>query len=99
MADAFSRDDLTRVASLARLALTGDEHELFARQLAQVLDYARQVQSVDTSGVPPTSHPTGAISPLRDDEVRPSLPRDAALSQAPDGDPAAGLFKVPRVIG
>ena len=99
MADAFSRDDLTRVASLARLALTGDEHELFSRQLAQVLDYARQVQSVDTSGVPPTSHPTGAISPLRDDEVQPSLPRDAALSQSPDGDPAAGLFKVPRVIG
>jgi aspartyl-tRNA(Asn)/glutamyl-tRNA(Gln) amidotransferase subunit C len=99
MADAFSREDLTRVATLARLALTGEEHELFARQLAQVLDYARQVQSVDTQQVPPTSHPTGANSPLRDDEVQPSLPRDAALAQAPDADRAAGLFKVPRVIG
>ncbi len=99
MADAFSREDLTRVASLARLALTDDEHELFARQLAQVLDYARQVQSVETSGVPPTSHPTGATSPLRDDEVQPSLARDAALAQAPDAERAAGLFKVPRVIG
>ena len=87
------------MASLARLALTDEEHELFARQLAQVLDYARQVQRVDTSGVPPTSHPTGAISPLRDDAIQPSLPRDAALSQAPEADPAAGLFKVPRVIG
>jgi aspartyl-tRNA(Asn)/glutamyl-tRNA(Gln) amidotransferase subunit C len=99
MADAFSRDDLTRVASLARLALTGEEHELFARQLAQVLDYARQVQSVDTSGVPPTSHSTGALTPLREDEVQPSLPRDSALSQAPEADPVAGLFKVPRVLG
>ncbi len=99
MADAFSRDDLTRVASLARLALTGEEHELFARQLAQVLDYARQVQSVDTSGVPPTSHPTGALTPLREDEVQPSLSRDTALSQAPEADKVAGLFKVPRVLG
>jgi aspartyl-tRNA(Asn)/glutamyl-tRNA(Gln) amidotransferase subunit C len=99
MADVFSREDLRRVASLARLALSDEEHELFARQLAQVLEYARQVQSVDTSGVPPTSHPTGAISPLREDEVQPSLPREAALSQAPEADPAAGLFKVPRVLG
>jgi Asp-tRNA(Asn)/Glu-tRNA(Gln) amidotransferase C subunit len=36
---------------------------------------------------------------LRDDEVRPSLPREASLAAAPDADAAAGLFKVPRVIG
>ena len=87
------------MASLARLGLTDEEHQLFARQLAQVLDYARQVQSVDTTDVPPTSHPTGAVSPMRADEVKPSLPRDVALAQAPDADLVAGLFKVPRVLG
>jgi Asp-tRNA(Asn)/Glu-tRNA(Gln) amidotransferase C subunit len=36
---------------------------------------------------------------MRDDTVVPSLPREASLAAAPDADPAAGLFKVPRVMG
>ena len=95
----FTPDDLARVAQLARVALTPDEQQLFSQQLARILAYAEQVQDVDTEGVPPTSHPTGATSPVRDDSVRPPLPREAALSQAPDADTATGLFKVPRVLG
>lgn len=95
----FTSDDLARIAQLARVALTGDELQLFARQLSEFLASAEQVQQIDTTGIPPTSHPTGASSPLREDVERPCLPREAALEEAPDADRLAGLFKVPRVLG
>jgi aspartyl-tRNA(Asn)/glutamyl-tRNA(Gln) amidotransferase subunit C len=98
MAERFSRGDVARVARLARLELNDEEQDLFARQLAGILAYAEQIQRVPTEGVEPTSH-AGDAAMLRDDEVRPSLPRDASLAAAPDGDAAAGLFKVPRVLG
>ena len=92
-------DEVAHIARLARLGLTADELALFARQLAGILDYAEQLRDVDTTGIEPTSHPLALTAARREDEVRPSLPRDDALRGAPDGDLAAGLFKVPRVIG
>jgi aspartyl-tRNA(Asn)/glutamyl-tRNA(Gln) amidotransferase subunit C len=99
MSETFSRAEVERVARLARLELTADETDLFARQLAGILAYAEQIRGVDTSGIPPTSHALAGAASMRDDEIRPSLPRDAALSAAPDANPGAGLFKVPRVLG
>ena len=99
MAPRFTPEDVQRVAQLAQLELTDSEQALFARQLAEILEYVQQVQNIDTTGVPPTSHPSGNVSPLRDDVAAGSLPRDEILSQAPEADPAAGLFKVPRVLG
>jgi aspartyl-tRNA(Asn)/glutamyl-tRNA(Gln) amidotransferase subunit C len=98
MAEKFSRGDVERVARLARLALNAEEQDLFARQLAGILAYAEQIQRIPTDGVEPTSH-AGDAAMLRDDEVRPCLPREASLAAAPDADPEAGLFKVPRVLG
>lgn len=95
----FTIEDVERVARLARLALTDDEKALFSRQLAHVLAYAEQIQEVDTAGIPPTASTLPPGAALRADDPRPSLPREAALSQAPDADRDAGLFKVPRVIG
>lgn len=92
-------DEVARIAQLARLAITDEELELYSRQLGNILTYAQQLQAVDTSGVPPTSHPLALTAPLREDDIRPSLARDTALSMAPEPDLAAGLFKVPRVIG
>jgi len=97
--DSFSSADVDRLARLARLALTPDETALFSRQLADFLAYAEQVQRVDTSGIVPMSHAIGAPTELRADEVVPSLPRDLSVEPAPGASPAAGLFKVPRVIG
>jgi aspartyl-tRNA(Asn)/glutamyl-tRNA(Gln) amidotransferase subunit C len=94
----FTRADVERVAQLARLELTPDEKDLFARQLAGILAYAEQIQRVSTEGVPPTSH-AGEAAMMRDDEVRPSLPREASLASGPEADVEAGLFKVPRVLG
>jgi aspartyl-tRNA(Asn)/glutamyl-tRNA(Gln) amidotransferase subunit C len=95
----FTREDVERIARLARLELTEAEVALITPQLSSFLAYAEQVQQVDTSGVPPTSHPFGTLGAWRDDRPQASLPRSEALSQAPDADERAGLFKVPRVLG
>lgn len=92
-------DDVNRIAELARLALTDRERDLFARQLADILAYFEQISRVPTEGVAPTSHVQFEQSVLRDDVVRPSLPRDEALANAPDAAKTAGLFRVPKVIG
>ena len=99
MSSALAPEEVERIARLARLSLSTDERDLFARQLTGILQYAEQLREVDTTGVAPTSHPLALSSPLREDDSRPSLPRPDALRAAPDADPAAGLFKVPRVLG
>jgi aspartyl-tRNA(Asn)/glutamyl-tRNA(Gln) amidotransferase subunit C len=94
----LTRADVERIAALARLELTSDEVERFAGQLTSILAYAEQVQQVDTSAVQPEAPPAAAAA-SRDDVLAPSLPRDLLLDQAPAPDRAAGLFKVPRVLG
>ena len=97
MSDILTAADVERIATLARLELTPEETARFAHQLTAILAYADQVQQVDTSSV---AEPAAAAdSRMRDDDLVPSLDRDVILSQAPAADRAAGLFKVPRVLG
>jgi aspartyl-tRNA(Asn)/glutamyl-tRNA(Gln) amidotransferase subunit C len=98
MAPKLSREDVLRVADLARLELTEDEITRFTRQLADVLAYAEDVQRADTSGTPPTSHPLASETAWREDEPVPSLDRGESLERAPQADRTAGLFKVPKVL-
>jgi aspartyl-tRNA(Asn)/glutamyl-tRNA(Gln) amidotransferase subunit C len=94
----LSQQDVKRIADLARLELTPEELTLFTRQLSDILIYVEQIQSLDTSGVAPTSHVLNR--PVdREDQLAPTLPRSAALANAPDAALEAGLFKVPRVMG
>jgi aspartyl-tRNA(Asn)/glutamyl-tRNA(Gln) amidotransferase subunit C len=95
----FTAAQVEAVARLAQLDLTQSEIELFARQLAEFLEYATEVLAVDTTGVEPTAYVVTRPESDRPDEVRPSLNRDAALANAPDPAIGAGLFRVPRVIG
>jgi aspartyl-tRNA(Asn)/glutamyl-tRNA(Gln) amidotransferase subunit C len=99
MAPGFSRAQVEAVAALANLELTESEIELFAKQLGDILEYANQVQSIDTTGVPPTASVVTRHSADRADAIVPSLDRADALANAPDASLQAGLFKVPRVIG
>ena len=96
---AFTRAEIEALAALAHLELDPQEIDLFGRQLSGILDYARQVQEIDTTGVPPTDSVAAQLDADRADVVRPSLPREDALVNAPDAALEAGLFKVPRVIG
>jgi len=99
MATTLTIADVERIAALAMLELTDDEKQLFTKQLADILAYAEQVQAIDTSGVPATAHVLAGQRVEREDEPRPPLAVDEALANAPDADRAAGLFRVPRVIG
>lgn len=98
MSTSLTIADVERVAALAHLELTDHEKALFTRQLANILAYAEQVQAVDTTGVPATAH-VNAHGVERDDTLKPSLPVEEAVANAPDGARDAGLFRVPRVIG
>lgn len=90
-----TEETVEHVARLARLSLTDEERRLFARQLEEILAWAESLQSLDTSLVPPMSHPREAEA-LREDEPREGLERQAAFEAAPEA--ADGLFRVPRVI-
>jgi aspartyl-tRNA(Asn)/glutamyl-tRNA(Gln) amidotransferase subunit C len=91
--------DVERIAALAHLDLTSDEKTRFARQLADILQYAQQLQRVNTDGVPATAHMNAAAGVEREDNLRPSLTPQQAVANAPDAAVEAGLFRVPRVIG
>lgn len=97
MSRRISTEDVAHVATLARLRLTDDELERFTGQLAAVLDHARDVEALDTQGVPPTAHPLPLVNVLRDDVVVPSLDREEVLAQAPAVE--ADRFRVPRILG
>lgn len=99
MASTLGTQDVDRIATLARLALTREERDRFAAQLSDVLRYVEQISHVDTTGVVATSHPLWADAAWRDDQPRPSLPTADALANAPDANRDAGLFRVPKVIG
>ena len=85
------------MARLARLRFSGDELDELAAQLSAVLDHAADVEALDVSGIEPTSHPQPLIDVTRADKVRPSLPRDEVLAQAPSVD--EGQFRVPPILG
>jgi aspartyl-tRNA(Asn)/glutamyl-tRNA(Gln) amidotransferase subunit C len=98
MPSSLSREEVLRIAQLARLELTPAEVELFTRQLAGILEYVEQIRTLDTTGVPPTSQVINEALD-RADDPRPALARDEALAIAPEAATQAGLFKVPRVFG
>jgi len=99
MADRLTRADVDRIATLAHLELSDAEKTLFVQQLSHVLEYAEQIQRIDTTGVPPTAQVLSRMPADRADEPRPGLSNEEALANAPDPSPQTGLFRVPRVIG
>lgn len=93
------RDEVRRIAALAKLEFSESEIDEFTPQFGEILDYVEKLLEVDVEGVEPTSQVglTGeAGAPGREDEPRPSLGADTALANAPD--PGAGHFRVPKVI-
>lgn len=92
----FSSEEVKHVAELVRLHLTDEEIDLFASQLSAVLDYAAQLQEVDTSQVPPTATVLPLRSVMRADVAEPSLPVEDALANAPDRE--GSYFKVHAVL-
>jgi aspartyl-tRNA(Asn)/glutamyl-tRNA(Gln) amidotransferase subunit C len=96
MARPITRADVEHVAQLARLALSEEEITRFTAELGVILEHAEDLASLDLDDVAPTSHPLPLTNVMRPDEVRPPLPRDEVLAQAPDVED--GRFRVPRIL-
>ena len=94
--DPLTRQELAHLARLARLAVTDEELDLFAGQLAVVLDAVARVGEAPVEDVPPTTHAVPMTNVMRPDVVRPSLPRDVVLAGAPAAED--GRFRVPRIL-
>lgn len=84
------------VALLSRLEVPEDQMERVTGQLDSILEYVNMLDRVNTDGVEPTAHVLPLKNVLRPDEVRPSLPRELALSNAPEEED--GYFKVPKIM-
>ncbi len=92
----ISKEQVEHVARLARLEGSEDEKAMFARQLSGILTYMDQLKELDTKGVEPTATVLPTDNVFRDDNVRPSLPQEKALANAPDQ--ADGFFRVPKIL-
>jgi aspartyl-tRNA(Asn)/glutamyl-tRNA(Gln) amidotransferase subunit C len=88
--------DVKYVAHLARIALTPEEEEKFGAQLANILGYIEKLNQLDVGEIEPTAHAVPLVNVFRPDEVRPSLPNEEALRNAPAK--ANGLFMVPKIV-
>ncbi len=88
--------DVKYVAHLARLALTPEEEQKFQAQLGNILGYIAKLNELDVSNVEPTAHAVPLVNVTRADEIRPSLPHDEAMRNAPSQ--VGGLFQVPKIV-
>jgi aspartyl-tRNA(Asn)/glutamyl-tRNA(Gln) amidotransferase subunit C len=104
-----SEKDVAYVADLAHLELTPDERARMLKDLNSILGYIERLDQLDTADVEPMAQVASRYGvskdasmgaafayAMRPDELRPSLPHDEAMSNAPRTD--GTFFKVPKVI-
>jgi aspartyl-tRNA(Asn)/glutamyl-tRNA(Gln) amidotransferase subunit C len=92
----ISREEVERVAELARLSLDDEQAERMTAELDRILDYVEALGELDTSDVEPTSHVLPLPTPLRDDRPEPPLDPELAVANAPER--VGSAFVVPKVI-
>ncbi|HSK63037.1 MAG TPA: Asp-tRNA(Asn)/Glu-tRNA(Gln) amidotransferase subunit GatC [Pyrinomonadaceae bacterium] len=96
----INESDIAQVAQLAHLELDEEELKTFGPQITEIVNYVEQLNELDTANIKPA---IGGLTPegeqtdsSRDDVVQGSLGQPTALAEAPD--PAAGHFRVPKVL-
>lgn len=92
-----SKDDVKKIAELARLEFSENEVENYTSEMNKILAYVEKLNELDTTNVEPLSHPIENNNVFREDIVKASTKRDEALKNAPDK--SSEYFKVPKVIG
>ena len=92
----ITRDEVAKVAALARLSLDDGAAERMASELDQILEYVQTLSQVDTRDVEPTAHAIPLPTPLREDRASPPLDPELAVANAPEREGTA--FVVPKVI-
>ena len=84
----LNREEVLHIARLARVGLSEEEVKALSRQLSQILEHFTVLQQVDTENVSPTTGAFSAVSVMKDDKTRKSIPQKDVLANAPktDGD-------------
>jgi aspartyl-tRNA(Asn)/glutamyl-tRNA(Gln) amidotransferase subunit C len=93
----ITREEVLRIAALARLSLSDAEASSMTTQLDAILEYVDQLKTLDTHDVVPTAHLAERATPLRDDLPAGCLSQEMALANAPKQ--GGGGFLVPKVVG
>jgi aspartyl-tRNA(Asn)/glutamyl-tRNA(Gln) amidotransferase subunit C len=93
----LSRDEVAKLANLARIEMTEAELVELASQFGSILDSVARVQELNLDGVKATSHPQPIENIARPDVVQPSLSPEEALSGAPAQEEQR--FRVPQILG
>ncbi len=92
----ISKEEVEKVASLARLELSPAEVELMAEQMGTVLGYVAKLDEIDATNIKPTTHVLDIDNSFREDVMHPSLTQAEALANGPDQNGEA--FVVPKII-
>jgi len=90
-----SKEEVEKIALLAKLKLSEDEKEKFTIQLSEILDYIEKLNELDTEGKSPLYHILEFETPLREDRAQTTMPREDVLRNAPAHE--NGYFKTPKV--
>ena len=92
----ISREDIEKIAVLARIRLDDEQIPALQHDLSNILNLVGQLRTANTDNVEPLAHPLDAVQRLRADEVTESNQREAFQAIAPAVE--HGLYLVPRVI-
>lgn len=92
----LSKEEVIKIAGLARIELSEAEVEKFQKELSAVLDYVEELKNVDVTGLEEVSQVTGLVNVQREDKAVESEDRDAILSQAPEIKD--GYYKVKAIL-
>lgn len=93
----ISQSDVRHVALLARLALTDEQVVSLQTELNSILGHIDELQGLDLADVQPTAHALEVTNSVRPDVVKPCLPRELALLNAPEAED--GAFVIPAIVG
>ena len=92
----IDREQVHKVAMLARLELSPEEEAQFTTQLGSILDYFAQLSELDVTDVQPTTRAIDVSNVTRSDDLQPYGEREAMLTNAPDQE--GDFFKVPQIL-
>ena len=92
----ITRDQVSKVAELAKLKLNNEQLDNHARQIEKILEYINQLEKIDTTNVPCTTRAIEVINNFRSDANVKYENRDEILNLAPSRE--EDFFKVPKIM-
>ena len=82
----LNREEVLHIARLARVGLSEEEVKALSRQLSEILEHFTVLQQVNTKNVSPTTGAFSAVSVMKDDKTKKSIPQKDVLANAPKTD-------------